>query len=139
MSSDHKICLDDVFIQTETVIFMLSQCNDSSFLGPDLIHSFILYRCSQVLTPIVTELFNWVLHDRTWPAVWPSLSFVTPLHKDGPRTKIENYRPISILPKLFVILERILFIFMFPKVRNSITKNQHGFMTKRSTVTPMLL
>ena len=67
------------------------------------------------------------------------LSFVTPLHKDGPRTQIENYRPISILPKLSLILERILFNFIYPKVRNSITKNQHGFMTKRSTVTQMIL
>ena len=138
MSSDHKICLDDVSIRAETVTFMLSQCNDSSSLGPDLIPSFILYRCSQILTPIVTELFNWVLHNRTSPAVW-KLSFVTPLHKDGPRTQIENYRPISILPKFSVILERILFNFIYPKVRNSITKNQHGFMTKRSTVTQMIL
>ena len=138
MSSDHKICLDDVSIRAETVTFMLSQCNDSSSLGPDLIPSFILYRCSQILTPIVTELFNWVLHNRTWPAMW-KLSFVSPLHKDGPRTQIENYRPISILPKLSRILERILFNFIYPKVRNSITKNQHGFMTKRSTVTQMIL
>ena len=52
---------------------------------------------------------------------------------------MEIYRPISILPKLSVILERILFNFIYPKVRSSITKNQHGFMTKRSTVTQMIL
>ena len=46
----------------------------------------------------------------TSPAVW-KLSHVTPLHKDGPRTQIENYRPRSILPKLSVILERIFSYF----------------------------
>ena len=69
VSSDHEIYLDDVFIQGETVTSMLGQCNDSSFLGPDFNPSFILYRRSQMLNPIVTELFNWVLHNRTWPAL----------------------------------------------------------------------
>ena len=45
-----------------------------------------------------------------------------------------NYRPISILPKLSLVLERILFDFIYPKVPSKISRSQFGFMSKKSTV-----
>ena len=42
LSSDEEFRLDEVFIQAEIVTFMLSQCNNNSSFGPDLIPFFIL-------------------------------------------------------------------------------------------------
>ena len=41
------------------------------------------------------------------PTEWKAAK-VTPLHKSGPRTELENYRPISVLPALSKILEHIV-------------------------------
>ena len=49
-----------------------------------------------------------------------------------------NYRPISILPKLSLVLERILFDFIYPKVRSKFSSSQFGFMSKKSTVLQLI-
>ena len=63
---------------------------------------------------------------------------MTPIHKANVRTSVTNYRPISILPRLSLILERLLFNYIFRKVRCHIASCQHGFMNKRSTTTQLL-
>ena len=83
------------------------------------------------------ELFTHTLKNRTWPDVW-KVSHITPLHKKGPKSSIEKYRPVSILCKLPLILERIIFNFLYPKVLKLIHRKQHGFMKARSTVTQMI-
>ena len=45
---------------------------------------------------------------------------------------------ISILPQLLLILERMVFSFIYPRVRPNITSVQLGLMTKRSTITQLL-
>ena len=37
------------------------------------------------------------------------LTDITPIHKKGKKDNKENYRPVSILPTLLKIFERILF------------------------------
>ena len=49
-----------------------------------------------------------------------------------------NYRPISILPKVSLVLERILFDFIYSKVRSKISRSQFGFMSKKSTVLQLI-
>ena len=43
----------------------------------------------------------------TFPFEW-KIARVTPLHKKGPRKLLDNYRPISILPVISKIFEKIL-------------------------------
>ena len=65
------------------------------------------------------ELFFWIVKTQYWPDLW-KIAHVTPLHKLGPHNDISNYRPISILPKLSLLLERLLFNFIYPKIRHQI-------------------
>ena len=106
-------------------------------MGPDQVLSFVLQKASNILAPLVLELFTHILKNRTWPDVW-KVSHITPLHKKGPKSSIENYRPISILCKRSLILEQIIFNFLHPKVLKLIHRKQHGFMEARSTVTQMV-
>ena len=61
-----------------------------------------------------------------------------PIHKKGPLAEVENYRPISILPRLSLVLEKILFLFIYPKIKDRLNPRQHGFCAKHSTVTKLL-
>ena len=82
------------------------------------------------------QLFVKVLETKTWPELW-KCAFITPILKSSNPENVESYRPISILPQLSIILERMIFDFIYPKIRAKVTPAQHGFMTKRSTVTQL--
>ena len=49
-----------------------------------------------------------------------------------------NYRPISNLPKLFLVCERLLFDFIYPRVCHFIKAQQYGFMKHRNTVSQLV-
>ena len=50
-----------------------------------------------------------------------------PVHKKGKKDKKENYRPVSILPVLSKIFERIMFIQMSTFFEDIFNKQQCGF------------
>ena len=52
---------------------------------------------------------------------------VTPIHKKGGRTDVANYRPISILPNISKIFERVLFHQMSSQIDNILSIHQCGF------------
>ena len=94
-----SIFIDDLQVSLIEVETLLLKCDDSNSMGPDQVLSFVLQKASNILAPLVLELFTHILKNRTWPDVW-KVSHITPLHKKGPKSSIENYRPISILCKL---------------------------------------
>ena len=120
------------------VLLLLESCDDSTAAGADELPSFLLHQCAKILCAPVFELFFWIVKTQYWPDLW-KIAHVTPLHKSGPHNDISNYRPISILPKLSLLLERLLFNFIYPKIRHQIKREQHGFMKSRSTISQMIM
>ena len=107
---------------------MLLECgDDSNAVGADGIPSFLLYQCSNKLCTPVYELGNWMLRHQHWPDIWKQV-YVTALHKSGAQNDIANYRTISILHKLSLLLGRILFNNIYPKRGHLIKLEQHEFM-----------
>jgi len=87
------------------------------------------------------KLMNLIYEQKHVPEQW-KVSRIIPLHKKGPRSNIENYRPISNLcstSKIFekAILSRILQIEKDNCVDLS-GVTQHGFKKKKSTITAAL-
>ena len=120
------------------VLLLLELCDDSSAAGADNIPSFLLHHCAKILCAPVFELFFWIVKTQYWPDLF-KIAHVNPLKKFGPHNDISNYRPISILPKLFLLLERFLFNFIYTKIRHQIKRKQHGFMKSRSTISQMIM
>ena len=60
---------------------------------------------------------------------------VVPLHKKDGKTPIENYRPVSILPAISKVIEKIMFrqIYEYFTINNLFCKSQYGFRQKHST------
>ena len=54
---------------------------------------------------------------------------VIPIHKKDDKTQINNYRPISLLPAISKILEKIVYkrLLSFLTINNIITLSQFGF------------
>ena len=59
---------------------------------------------------------------------------VTPIHKEGSKQKVENYRPISLLSSFSKVYEKLMHtrISEFLESNNSIYESQYGFRAGRS-------
>jgi hypothetical protein len=59
------------------------------------------------VTPLLTLLIKKIFSSGEYPTIF-KLAIVTPIHKGGSRANVENYRPISVLPVLNKVVERVL-------------------------------
>ena len=65
---------------------------------------------------------------------------VVPIHKGGDRTSPNNFRPISLLPCVSKILEKLIAnrLTLFLESNNIISPSQFGFRKNHSTIHPLL-
>ena len=75
--------------------------------------------------------------------IFPSkfkIARITPIYKKGDKDELSNYRPISILPVLSKVLERLVCTRLTEHLENNeiITDSQHGFRRNRSTTSAVL-
>ena len=101
--------------------------------GDDGIPSFIIKGISEIVSPVLTSLFNWSLASGDFPRFW-KVAAVTPIPKKGPNSLV-NFRPISVIGVVPKIFEKIMYKYLYRKVAHLISPHQHGFMNGRSTVT----
>ena len=62
-----------------------------------------------------------------------------PIYKSGDKNLIVSYRPISNLPKLSLVFEKLLFKILYSIIEAKLSNYQFGFRKRRSTVTQLLL
>ena len=63
------------------------------------------------------------------------MSKVTPLYKNGDKTDLNNYRPITILPTISKVFERVIHIQLYDYFckNNLLSEQQYDFQSKHST------
>jgi hypothetical protein len=68
------------------------------------------------------------------------VSRVTPLHKKCPRNLLNNYRPISILPVVSKVFEKVLYeqLYDYLVTNNLLSHHQFGFRQFHSTASALL-
>ena len=86
----------------------------------------------------VFKLFQAIAHHCCYPDQW-KFAYVIPVHKGGQRNVFSNYRPISILPKLSLVFERILVANLLPQVKKHLSSKQFGFTQHRSAICQLIL
>ena len=69
----------------------------------------VLKRYGDTCLPPLTDLINNIVNAGHWPIELGSAN-ITPAHKKMSATNKENYRPISVLPPVSKIFERLLFL-----------------------------
>ena len=93
----------------------------------------VLQVIEQIFKPL-KFIFNLSLRCGIFPQNL-KIARVIPLHKKGDRTQVSNYRPISILPCLSKILERIMYnrLYSYIKQHDLLYDCQFGFQAHHST------
>lgn len=125
--------LSHINIDEEVVQKMLSRLDKSKGAGCDRVPPVFLAHCAESLALPITILFRRSLKECIFPSVWKK-AHVIPLHKKGPKSKIENYRPISILNSIAKLFEKLIYNKIYPILSNGISDKQHGFLKGRSTI-----
>ena len=82
-------------------------------------------------------LFNLSLSSGWFPSVWKD-TFVTVVHKSGLRSKVENYRQVSILSYLGKMFDLLMCGQGTFASSSIITERQHGILKGRSTPTNLI-
>jgi len=83
----------------------------------------------------LTYIINTVIREGIVPEAW-KIARIIPLHKKKEKEKVENYRPVSILPSASKIMEEIIRqqLTKFVEKMNILPTSQYGFRANRSTV-----
>jgi hypothetical protein len=118
----------------------LKSLNTSKSPGGDDIFPIVLNTCAEVLSGPLCTLFRKSMESGDIPADWRDAN-VIPIFKKGQKCKPGNYRPVSLTSQVcklmeFFILEHIT---GHLKQHNLINDTQHGFRTKRSCLSNLLL
>lgn len=127
----------DFDVNLETIITVISAIDPFKTNSPDGIPG-IFYKntIDNIKIPLLS-LFNLAVKSMQYPCKW-KLSYVSPIFKSGNNTNIENYRPISILPAIAKIFDKIIYFYIRDKTLNLLTEHQHGFRAGKSTLSNLL-
>lgn len=122
---------------TEDVKKIVLNLDSNKTNSPDGIPA-IFYKqtIDSIIDPLMC-IFRISLREMIYPDAF-KVSFITPIPKSGPIDDIQNYGPISILPTIAKIYDKLIHNHISSKVAHLISAAQHGFTCGKSTVTNLM-
>ena len=121
------------------VFSLLSKLSVSKATGLDKISAKLLRVCPDLIADSLCSIFNRSINTGIFPEEW-KCSKVVPLFKEGDRKDLNNYRPISIIPVVAKVFERIIHdqVNTFLVDNGLLSNSQSGFRHRHSTTTALL-
>ena len=134
MNSKTLINFEFTDVDENTVIDVLRQLPLKSSFGFDGISSHLLHNIELYLVKPLTLLAKQTLNSGIFPDKL-KIAKVIPIFKKGDSTQFTNYRPISLLPVISKVLEKIIYkqLYCFFKEHDLLYESQYGFRTEHST------
>ena len=108
-------------------------------VGLDKIPNKLLKIAADVVAPLLTEIFIQSVNTGIFTNEWKEAR-VLPLYKHGVKTDPCNYRPLSVIPTVSKIFEKIFYdqLYDYLNASNLLTYCQSGFRSFHSTLTALL-
>ena len=121
-------------ITTQDVMCIISKLPNKKSTGYDKISTETIKILSAVISPTLSLIINKCILNGTVPDEM-KVSKIKPLFKKGDVTLLNNYRPISLLPCVSKIFERVLFnqLYEYFERNDLLTQHQYGFRKNHST------
>ena len=131
--------MPDITVTEAGVSKLLRNLKIHKATGPDGISTRILKELYEELAPIYTMFFQTSINEGVVPSEWKKAD-VVPIYKKGPKSKAENYRPVSLTSVSCKLLEHIITssIMRYLESNNILTDLQHGFRKRRSCETQLI-
>lgn len=128
-------CEPSILVKPKEIILLIKQLHNNKAPGEDNVKNIVVKNTSRKFIVAFTYIVNACLMTSYFPSIWKS-AIVVPVHKHGkPTNEVTSYRPISLLPALGKLFERIL-LSRIKKVldeKELIPQYQFGFREGHST------
>ena len=107
--------------------------------GIDDFAPFIIKENAHLLVPPISFLFNQSVATGKFPHLLKSARII-PLHKKGPETDVNNYRPITLLNIFSKVFEKLMksHLVTFIQRNDILCNNQFGFQAGKSTLDALI-
>ena len=116
------------------IIKLISKLELRKACGYDHISNRMIKATSHIIAPFIVQLYNNCMHQGIFPDAYKKAQ-VIPLFKGGDKDDMNSYRPISLLPVLGKLLEKVIsvrIVKFFDKF-DLFCPEQFGFRSKFST------
>ena len=129
--------LDNVTTNVYEILALLSNLDVTKSPGHDKIPALFLKECKHELVSSICSLFNMSISQEEFPTDLKKAN-VTPIHKKGDIHDVHNYRPVSLLPCLSKVFERVIYNKLYSSLKVKLHAAQHGFEHGKSSCTQLL-
>ena len=131
---DGEDCFQIGKVEQLETLKMLLQLKTNTATGSDDIPAFVLKKLAPAVTQHLTQIFNCSIHQNTFPSKWKEANISAIWKGKGSKTEAVNYRPISVLPVVGRLFEKIVATRLsdYVEKRGIIPNQQFGFRRKSS-------
>ena len=113
-------------VTTSQVERVIKKLVNAKATGVHNIPNKILEDSCQTIAPFLSDIFNFSISTNTFPSDL-KIGKVSPVHKSGDRDDLNNYRPISVLPTIARVFERLLYNQMYTYLTDNKLFGQQQF------------
>ena len=99
-------------ILPQQLVIAMNKFKTSKSFGLDLISSYFLKLGMPIFASSLSQIFNLSMSRGIFPDSW-KIARVAPAHKKGPADDQSNYRPISVLPVVARLFEKLVYDQMY--------------------------
>ena len=123
----------------DVVFNLLKNIDEKKATGLDMIPSKLLKMAASIVTPSLTAIFTKSIITGIYPTEW-KMARVTPVFKKGEKSDLNNYRPISVIPVVSKVFEKIVYdqLYQYLNDNQLLSSCQSGFRSLHSTLTAFL-
>ncbi len=132
-----KFCFKS--IKVEHIRAAFAKIKTAKSFGVDNISSYFLKLSLPLIENSLALLFNTSIETGQFPDLW-KVARVTPIFKSGDKADKSNYRPISVLPVISRLFEKLIFdqLYQYMIDNDLFSHDQSGFRRLHSTLTCLL-
>ena len=126
-------------IDNKAILGTIRSLNTNKSSGWDEISPMMVKICDSSITKPIGIIFRSCMETGIFPSKW-KMSNVCPVHKKNSKYDKTNYRPISLLPIVSKIFEKIIFIslYLYLTKYNLLVSCQSGFIKGDSCTSQLL-
>lgn len=117
----------------ESIVKIIKSLKNTHSTGYDGITTQILKAVAELVAPVLSHIINKCIEDGVFPTKL-KLSIVIPIFKKQDREDMNCYRPISLIPVLSKVFEKVIYnnLYNYIEKHNILSKEQMGFRKNKS-------